>query len=75
MAVEGKREYKVWLDPGNVEYIRSYLSFGPGSGGISQMLDEYVTKMATTLRQSGVKPGVRMTWAKLARMAIKGVMK
>jgi hypothetical protein len=74
MSIKGKKQYKIYLTEENAEFVKAYLESKRGAGGLSAVLDEYIKNMAETLKRSGVKPGQKLTWAKVARMAIEGLM-
>lgn len=76
MAIAGKKLYSVYLTESEVEYLKARMETrGPNSGGLSSLLDDYVCRLASVVRSSGHKPGTSWTWAKVGRMAIKGLFK
>lgn len=74
-GVIGKKSYKVYLTESEVDYLRSRIEHGmPGTGGLSALLDDYVCKLAATMRASGHKVGQRMTWSHVVKMFLKGIV-
>lgn len=74
-GVIGKKQYRVYLTESEVEYLRSRIEYkAPNTGGLSALLDDYVCKLAKTMRASGHKPGEKMTWAHVVKMFLKGIV-
>lgn len=77
MAIEGKKAYKVYLTEENVELVRNFFfattTDETVGGGFSGLLDSYVASLANTIRKAGIKPGRKLTLAKILRMAISGI--
>jgi hypothetical protein len=73
MAVQGKKRIVVYLDEENVRILRNYLDTRPGAGGLSEILDKYVTRLADVIRKnekklSKIEPG-RLTIKKFFQLA------
>ena len=44
MSVAGKKAYKVYLDPNNTEYVKSFIGSKKNQGGLSALIDNYIAK-------------------------------
>ncbi len=73
MAVKNKKEYKVYLDEEQTEYVRAFLDTTRNKGGLSGVLNGYIGAMAKTLKLSGYKPEGKITMSTMLKMAINGV--
>ena len=75
MAIEGKKVYAVYLDPQNVEYLRSQWGGESFMGqGLSGLVDAYIRVLVTVLKKGkAVDKKGRINWVYLVRdlMAIK----
>jgi arsenate reductase-like glutaredoxin family protein len=73
MAVQGKKRIVVYLDEENVKILRNYLDTRPGAGGLSEILDKHVTRLADVIRKNEkklakIEPG-RLTIKKFFKLA------
>jgi hypothetical protein len=73
MAVENKKRYVVYLDEETTEYVKAFLDTTRNKGGLSGLVEGYLTTMAKTLRASGYRPGQKLTAAKLLRIGVNGL--
>lgn len=73
MAVPGKKGYLVYLDEENTDYVRSFLTSGKYSGGLSGLLDAHIGTMAKTLKASKYKKDQKLTAAKAFKVFMNGL--
>lgn len=69
---KNKKEYKVYLNEENTEYVKTFLETTRNKGGLSGLVDGYIASMAKTLKASGYKSGEKITVAKMLRIAKEG---
>lgn len=72
MAIKNKKKYMVYLDEKNTEFLKEYLETTKNKGGLSGLFDGYVTTMTRTLKVSGYKPGTKLTFKQLFKIAKNG---
>ena len=72
-GVKGKKEYKVYLDEEETEYIKSFLISTRNTGGLSGVVDGYIKTMANTLKLSGYKDNEKVTAKVLLKMVYHGI--
>jgi hypothetical protein len=73
MAILNKKRYVVYLDEENTEYVKAFIDTTKHKGGLSGLIDGYLSTMATVLKASGYKPGDKLTAAKLLKVGIRGM--
>lgn len=74
MAVKNKKQYGLYLDEENTEYVKSFLEMTKNKGGLSGVVDGYLASMALTLKASGYKVGQKkLTPAQLIKIGIEGL--
>lgn len=62
MAVEGKKEFKVYLDEDNVEYLRQYFKGRAAGDSLSTFIDKYLARSVKVAKAnkkllSKIEPG------------------
>ena len=70
---KGKKEYKVYLDENETEYVKSFLISTKNTGGLSGVMNSYIKTMSKTLRLSGFKNTEKVTAKVLLKMAYHGI--
>lgn len=74
-GVKNKKRYVVYLTESEVEFLKSLVEYEtPGSGGFSALIDDHVCKLAATMRATGLKPGQKISWSKIVKMFLKGII-
>ena len=73
MAIKGKRQYTLYLDEENTEYVKEFLLTTKHQGGLSGIVDAHLSSMAKTLKASKYLPGEKLTAAKLFRIFRNGL--
>lgn len=73
IAPKGKREYKVYLNEENAEYVKSFILCTRQKGGFSALVDNYVSIMAKTLKLSGYTPAERISAKTLLKIIKNGL--
>ncbi len=72
-VVKDKKEYKVWLDESDAEYVKGFLISTRNTGGFSGVVNGYVKTMAKTLKLAGYKDTEKVTAKVLLKMAYHGI--
>lgn len=73
MPVPGKKQYSVYLTEKDAEYLKSIIRRGKDKGGFSALIDDYVCKLASSLRRSGLEQGQRIAWLDIVRKFFNGL--
>jgi len=73
MAKDTKR-YVVYLEPDDTEFVREFLDAAKIKGGLSGYLNGHIKTTAKTLRAAGWKPGYELSYAKVIKIGLKGMM-
>ncbi|MGD9687894.1 MAG: hypothetical protein AB7U43_13080 [Desulfobacter sp.] len=69
---KGKKEYKVYLTEKNAEYVKSFLASTRNTGGLSAIVDGYISTMAKTLKLSGYREEEKVTAKTLLKIVKNG---
>jgi hypothetical protein len=72
MAVEGKKEFKLYLDEDNVDYLRQYFKGRAQGDSLSTFIDKYLDRCVTVAKKNrkvldSVEPGP-MTFGKFWKL-------
>lgn len=73
MAVKNKKEYKIYLDEEETEYVRAFLETTRNKGGLSGVLNGYIKTMAKTLKLSGYQPEGKISVSMMLKIAKNGL--
>jgi hypothetical protein len=68
MAIPGKKRYTLFLDEGNMEYLRKHFAHAKNSGGVSALVDKYLSRCVFMHKENkdifdNIEPG-KMTFKK-----------
>jgi len=73
MAIKGKKQYSVYLDEEDAEYVKSFLEQTRNKDGFSGLMNTYLKTMTRTLKAAGYKPGVKLTMKQVFKIGIQGI--
>lgn len=73
MPVKNKKKYTVYLTEESAEIVKSFVDMKPGEGGMSALIDDYIIRMASTLKGSGIKTGEKLKFSNIIKMVIAGI--